>query len=98
MATLRPGGKVNLSPSFIRYSPGLGRADLDVERYFGTVLRHMRENIKTSVGSKRSSGQSLPDAYAQGMRVTPGEGAEQPLKSAVLQQLMDPTSGVDNAI
>jgi hypothetical protein len=62
MATLRPGGKVNLSPGFIRHGPGLGRADLDVEQYFGTVLRHMRENIKTSVGSKRSSGQSLPDA------------------------------------
>ena len=52
---------------------------------FGTVLGHLKQNIKTSVeGRGRSSGQGLPGAYAQGITPSHGECAEQPLRSPVL--------------
>jgi hypothetical protein len=79
------GGKVYMSQDLVRYSPDIERADLDFTQHLGTVLGHLKQNIKTSVeGRGRSSGQGLPGAYAQRIRPGQGEGAEQPLRSPVL--------------
>jgi hypothetical protein len=38
-----------MSQDLVRYSPGIERADLDFVQHLDTVLRHLKQNIKTSV-------------------------------------------------